>query len=165
MAAIYPFIYPQMANTISVINQIPGQPVATFMKALEVKAGGSGASILPGYLVIADGSNPGYVKAAPDATDTDSVIVGVASSTSTETASVDGTVLVEAAPVLFVSLKAKTPANLVATMRYTNKYILDVTSGNYTLDQGTTTKGLFRLINFDNTTDGNCLASIDCTLW
>lgn len=153
-----------MSKLIQVVNQIGGQPVATFTKPLEVKSGTSG-SILPGYLVIADGSNPGYVKAAADACDTDSVIVGVANSTSSETASADGTVTVEAAPVLFVKIKAKTPASLVATMRYTNKYILDVTSGNYTLDQGTTTKGLFRLLDFDNTTDGNCLASIDCTLW
>jgi len=50
-------------------------------------------------------------------------------------------------------------------MKFTNKYVLDVTTGNYTLDQGTTTKGLFRLLDFDNTTDGNCTASIDCTLW
>lgn len=153
-----------MAKLIRVVNTVAGQPVATFQKALEVKTGTTG-SILPGYLVIADGSNPGYVKAAADACDTDSVIVGIANSTSTETASADGTVTVEAAPVLFVELFAKTPANLTASMRYTNKYILDVTAGSYTLDQATTTKGLFRLLDFDNVTNGKCLASIDCTLW
>lgn len=153
-----------MSNVISVVHQIGGQPVATFKKPLEVKAG-TAASIKPGYLVIADGSNPGYVKAAPDATDTDSAVVGIASSESTETASLDGTVLVEAAPVLLVRLKAKTPGSLLATMKYTNKYILDVINGNYTLDQATTTKGLFRLLDFDTTTDGNCLASVACTLW
>lgn len=154
-----------MSKLIQVVNQVGGQPVATFQKALEVKAGGSGGSILAGMLVIADGSNPGYVKAAPDGAASTDVVVGVANGASTETASVDGTVTVEAAPVLFVKLFAKTPASLVSTMKYTNKYTLDVTAGDYTLDQGTTSNGIFRLIDFDNTTTGTCLASIDCNLW
>lgn len=153
-----------MSKLIQVVNQIGGQPVATFQKPMEVKAGTSG-SILPGMLVIADASNPGYVKAAPDNTISTDLAVGIANSTSSETASLDGTVNVEGAPVLFVKLFAKTPASLLAAMRYTNKYTLDVTGGNYTLDQGTTTNGIFRLIDFDSTTNGQCLASINCNLW
>lgn len=162
----YTLLFPfYMAKTIQTFQVLGGEAVPTFMLQLPVKAGGSGGSILPGYLVIADGSNAGYVKAAPDATISTDLIVGVANAQSTETASVDGFVTFEAAPVLIVKIKAKTPANLVSTMKFTNKYQLDVTSGNYTLDQGTTTNGIFRLIDFDNTTDGNCIASVQCNFW
>ena len=84
-----------MANVIKVLGTPSGNganlsasmpfPAAGY----KVKAGTTG-SILPGYLVIKDGSNAGYVKAAPDATDSTSVILGVAADTSTETASVGG---------------------------------------------------------------------------
>lgn len=153
-----------MAKLIQVLEQVGGQPVNTFMKSFNVKDGTT-ASIKAGYLVIADGSNPGYVKAAADACDTDSTIVGVANSDSTETATAVGSVTVECAPVLVVAVKAKTPANLTTAMKLTNRYILDVTSGNYTLDQGGTTKGLFRLLDWDDTTNGNCVASIQCSLF
>lgn len=157
-----------MANVIKVLGTPSGNganlsasmpfPAAGY----KVKAGTTG-SILPGYLVIKDGSNAGYVKAAPDATDSTSVILGVAADTSTETASVDGNVHVISAPVLLVELAAKTPASL-ATSKLLSKYILDVTSGNYTLDQATTTNGIFTLHDYNDTTTGICKATLACNL-
>lgn len=153
-----------MAKLISTIQQVGGQPVATFLNSFNVKSGTS-ASIQPGYLVITDTSNPGYVKAAPDDTDTDDLVVGVANAASTETASADGVVTVESAPTLLVNIKAKTPGSLTTALKLTDKYTLNVSSGDYTMDQSTTTKGIFRLLSFDNTTQGNCVCSIQCTLF
>lgn len=152
-----------MAKVIQVVNSLQGAAVASFPNALPVKAGAVG-SILPGYPVIVDSGNAGYCKAAPDNMTTADVFLGIASSTSTDTVAADGTVNLEAAPVMIVKIKAKTPANLTAAMCLTNKYTIDLTSANYTLDQGTTTNGVLKLISFDNTTDGNCLATID-TNW
>ncbi len=152
-----------MAKLIQVVNELGGQPVATFQTTLPVKAGAV-SSILPGYPVIVDGSNAGYCKAAPDNMTTSDVFLGIANSTSTDTVAVDGTVTIEAAPVMVVAIKAKTPGSLTAAMKLTNKYTIDLTSSNYTLDQGTTTNGVLKLITFDNITDGNCLATID-TNW
>lgn len=149
-----------MANVIQVLNELGGQPVVNNVPLTVPVKSGTSASILPGYLVIVDGSNAGYGKAAPDATDSTSKILGIANSTSTETASADGTVTIDAASLMVVKLKAKTPASLTAAMKFTNRYTLDVTSGNYTLDQGTTSNGIFTLISFDNTTDGNCIATL-----
>lgn len=150
-----------MASVIKVASSLGGNPVNTLRVTAPVKSGAA-ASIKAGYLVIVDGDNAGYCKAAADACDTDSLVVGVALQDSTDTASADGVVVLASAPQMVVELKAKTPANLVATMKWTNKYILDVTSGAYTLDQGTTTKGIFTLIDYDNTTDGNCIAILAC---
>lgn len=150
-----------MAKLIEVVNTLDGKEVPVLQIAVPVKAGAA-ASIKAGYQVIVDGSNAGYAKAAPDGTDSTSLTLGVASEDSTETASVDGTVMIYTAPVLLVRIKAKTPGSLVATMKLTNKYALDVTTGNYTLDQGTTSNGIFTLLDYDNTTDGNCLAALAC---
>ncbi len=152
-----------MAKVIQVQSALGGEAVPTFPKALPVKAGAVG-SILPGYPVIVDSGNAGYCKAAPDNMTTSDVFLGIANSQSTETVSVDGTVTLEAASVMVVAIKAKTPASLTAAMKLTNKYTIDLTSSNYTLDQGTTTNGVLKLVDFDNTTDGNCIATID-TNW
>ena len=150
-----------MAKVLEVINQLSGTPVHTLQMTFPVKAGAA-ASIKAGYLVIVDGSNAGYAKAAPDGTVTTDLVLGVATSDSTDTASADGVVQIQSAPVLLVRIKAKTPGSLAATMVLTNKYQLDVTTGNYTLDQGTTTNGIFTLLSYDNTTDGNCIAAVAC---
>lgn len=125
-----------------------------------VKAG-TAASIQEGYLVIKDGSNAGYAKAAADACDSTAVILGVATSASTETAAADGYVTVQWMQNLLVEIYAKTPASL-AISKLISSYILDVTSGNYKLDEATTTNGFIRLLSYDNTTDGKCLALITC---
>lgn len=150
-----------MAKVLEVINQLSGVPVHTFQVSLPVKAGAA-ASIKAGYLVIVDGSNAGYCKAAPDGTVTTDLVLGVAVADSTDTASADGVVQIQSAPVLLVRIKAKTPGSLASTLVLTNKYQLDVTNGNYTLDQGTTTNGIFTLLSYDNTTDGNCIAAVAC---
>lgn len=150
-----------MASVINVINTVSGQNAEAFQVNAPVYAGTVG-SILPGYLVIVDGSHAGYVKAAADGASTSDLVVGVACSTSTETASADGVVSIISGTTLLVGLKAKTPANLVSTMKWTNKYVLDVTSGSYTLDQGTTSNGIFTLVDYDDTTNGNCIAVLAC---
>ena len=153
-----------MANVIEVLNDLEGQPTPNFSVTAPVKAGAVG-SILPGYLVIVDGGNAGYVKAAADACASTSLVVGVASSTSTDTVAADGTVTFVTAPVLFIRIHAKTPANLTAAMVWTDKYILDVSSGAYTLDQGTTTNGIFTIVKYPDTnftTTGVCLATVAC---
>lgn len=153
-----------MAKLINVLSSLDGVQVATHQVQLKVKDGTT-ASIKAGMLVIRDGSNAGYVKAAADACDTDSLILGVANSDSTETSTAVGYVTVEAAPVMVVRMKAKTPANLTQALCLTNRYILDVTSGSYTIDTATTTKGIFTIVSFDNTTDGNCIATFSTNGW
>ena len=150
-----------MAKTIKVLNQLGGQQVSnTFPLTVPVYAG-TAASIKPGMLVITNGAHAGYWKAAADAnTDTLTVNAGIATSESTETAAAEGVVTIETAPVMLVSVKAKTPGNLTAAMKGV-AFILDVDgSGNYTLDQATSTNGMLNIVDFDNTTDGNCI----CTL-
>lgn len=119
-------------------------------RMFKVKAGAA-ASIKPGYLVIEDDGNAGYVKAAADAyASTTSKILGVASSTSTDTASADGILpSITTADKMVCKMYAKTPANLTQAMRFTGKFILDVTAGAYTLDQATTTNGVLKLVDFD----------------
>jgi len=151
-----------MAAVIKVINTPDGQFPKTFIRKGVVKAG-SVESIKPVYLIIKDSGNAGYAIAAPDATASTAEVLGVATSTSNDTASADGTFEFVTGAALLVEIKAKTPGSLVSTMLY-DQYTLDVTSGAYTLDQGTTTNGIFRLFDFDNTTDGNCIATLSCNL-
>ena len=111
-------------------------------------------------LVITDAGHAGYWKAAPDATsDTTTINAGIARSESTETVAANGTVEIDTAPVLLVKIKAKAPGSLTAAMKGV-AWILDVTAGDYTLDQGTSANGIFNILDYDNTTDGNCT----CTL-
>lgn len=152
-----------MARLIQTLNNGDGGFPVPFTQDFDVYAGAVG-SIIPGMLVISDASHPGYVIAAPDATDTDDIIVGVACSTSTDTVAGNGTVSIETAPYLLVNIFAKTPGSLTQALKL-DLYNLDVTAGSYTLDQGTTTKGIFRLFEYDNTTTGKCIASIKCSIW
>lgn len=148
---------------IEVLNSLDGnQAVPTYTMNLPVKAGAA-TSIKRGYLVIKDGSNAGYVKAAADGASTDDVILGVAVSDSNDTATADGTVDIATAPTLVVRIKAQTPGNLAATKLF-DVYTLDVATGEYLLDEDDTTKGIFRLISYDNATDGNCIATLS-TNW
>ena len=145
-----------MAKTIKVLSQLGGQQVTSpFPVTVPVFAGGT-SSIKAGMLVITDAVNPGYWLAAPDATDTDTFInAGVATSDSTETATANGTVTIDVAEVMIVSVKAKTPADLTVAKKGV-AFILDVSGSDYTMDQGTSTKGILNLIDFDNISDGNC---------
>ena len=153
-----------MAKVLKVRGGLAGQQIANpFPVTLPVFAGAVG-SILPGYLVIVDGSHAGYCKAAADACDTDSTILGVANSTSTDTVAADGTVTIDAAPVMMLEAYVKTAASLTTAMVLTNKYILDVTSGSYTVDQGTTSKGLFKIVQILDSTTGLILCTL-ATNW
>ena len=146
-----------MAKSIKVLGQFGGKQVANPYPVTVPVILGTAASIKPGMLVITDGSNPGYWMAAPTATDTDTAInVGVATSTSTETAGVDGTVTMDTSQVMIVSIKALDPTAL-ATAKKGVAWILDVSvGGDYTLNQGTSTKGIFNILDYDNAVDGNC---------
>ena len=150
-----------MAKLIEVIGLEGGAAAPTFMKPLDVKSGTS-ASVKVGYLVVEDAGNAGYYKAAANGTDTDTTITGVANIESTETASADGVVdVVKGDRRLICRMKATTPANLAITVIGT-KCTLDVSSGDYTVDENDTTKGFIEILDYDNTTDGNCIVAIDC---
>ena len=153
-----------MAKLVKVLGTFPASTnVATFPVKLPVYAGAA-SSIKAGMLVITDGSHAGYWKAAPDATDTDTFVnAAVAAGDSTETASANGVVEVIVAPRLMVEVLAKTPANLTAAMKGV-AFILDVSGGDYTLDQATSTKGIFNILDFDNTTTGTCTCMLN-TYW
>lgn len=124
----------------------------------DVKSGAA-ASIKAGQFVIVDGGNAGYVKLAPDASDTDDTWVGLAATDSTDTATADGTVQVYDDPDLHFEGKAKTPGNLAQAIKLTS-VTLDVDSGVQTIDENDTTKGVLVIHDYDNTTDGNVTFSI-----
>lgn len=151
-----------MAKLISVTNTGEGGVPNVFPISLDVKSG-TVSSIKAGTLVVKDGSNAGYVAAAADGTASTAVVVGVAASDSSETASADGQVNVYSDANLIATMFAKTPANLVQSMKYA-KYILDVTGADTTLDQATTTNGFITMMDYDNVTDGNCNVIIHCTI-
>lgn len=150
-----------MGYVLQVLGTPSGTPVETFPVALPVKAGAA-STIKAGAPVIVNGSQAGYVTYGPNGMSTSNLCVGVAATDSTETVAADGTVLVYSAPLLLVKCKAATPANLTAAMKLTNKYTIAISGSSYLLDQGTTSSGVLTLIDFDNTTDGNCTAVLAC---
>lgn len=146
-----------MAKSIKVINRLGGQQVMNTRPLTLPVIAGTTSSIKVGMLVIMDGGNPGYWKAAPDDTDTDtSINVGVATSDSTETATADGTVTIETADVMLVSIVAETPAALAAAS-LGDAFSLTVTGANYMVNESNNVKGIFNILSYDNTTDGNCI--------
>lgn len=148
-----------MAKYIQIVGTPEGSTqFASMAPNFPVKAGAV-SSILNGYLVIQDGSNAGYFAAAPDTTDTDSFIFGVANAPSTDTVAADGVVNVYRGTRILARMFAKTAGSLVSTM-VGSKFILDVTSGNYTFDQGTTTKGFIHLLEILDAVTGECLVEI-----
>ena len=149
-----------MAKEIKVLSQFGGQQVASPFPVTVPVFAGAISSIKKGMLVYTDGGHAGYWKAGADAATTTQLINGgVATSDSTDTAAANGEVTIDVAPVMLVSLKAKTPANLTAAMRGV-AFILDVTGSDYTMDQGTSVNGILNLIDYDNTTDGNCICAL-----
>ena len=110
-------------------------------------------AILPGEPVVAKAIGSQYGKAAGDGTQvigTD-LMLGIAQSASTHTASADGTVEVYLPlPGVKYSAKAKTPAsfNTEAEIKALvgNDVLFDLTSGTYTVDESTvhsTNNGLY----------------------
>ena len=152
-----------MAKVIRVMGDLSGTrtDVANLPAAgFKVKSGTT-SSIKKGYLVIKDGSNAGYAKAAADGTASTSVILGIATGDSNETASADGNVNVAWLQNLVVEIFANTPGSL-ATSKLLSQYTLKVSGGSYLLDEATTTNGFIRLLDYDNTTNGKCTAVITC---
>ena len=120
-----------------------GSPVQ--YRKFDVKAGSAG-SIPLGSLVIQDAGNAGYVKFAPDGTNSDSIWIGIASTTSTDTASADGVVEVAYSIAgLVVEGTATTPGNLAQALELT-RVTLDVTSTTQTIDENDTTKGVMQIL-------------------
>ena len=127
-----------------------------------VKAGAA-ASIKAGEPVIENTSGDvEYVKAAGANITTSDTFVGIAASTSTDTASADGYVDV-ALPSANTVLKglAKTKANLASSMRLT-KVVIDYTSPNYTIDESTTTNGFCQILDY-NSDSGEVEFVVDLT--
>lgn len=151
-----------MAYRIKTLNEGAGNLPQPFIQELDVKSGTAG-SIEPGMLVVKDGSNAGYVAAGANGATTSAIVVGVAASTSTETASLDGKVLVESAPVILAQMFATTPGNLSQAVKLT-ACTLDVSSGAYTIDENDTTNGFIRLYSY-NATTGECIVSFSCNVW
>ena len=143
-----------MAKYIKVISQLAGQQVASpFPVTVPVEAGTT-ASIKPGMLVIT--ANAGYWGAAPDGTDTDTLInAGIATSESTETATANGTVTIDTAQVMVVQLFAATPGSLAAASKGV-AWVLTVSAAGYLMNESSATKGIFNLLDYDNTTNGYC---------
>jgi hypothetical protein len=146
-----------MAKSIKVLNRLGGQQVVSPFPVTVPVFAGAISSIKTGMLVIMDAVNPGYWLAAPDATDTDTAInVGVATSDSTETVTANGTVTIDTSDEMLVSIKANTPASLSVANRGI-AYVLKVSGSDYMLDETAATKGIFNIVDYDNTTDGNCI--------
>lgn len=102
------------------------------------------AAINPGELCKIKSAGSPYVIALVDAdltAGTDSQFVGLAASTATHTASVDGTVLVHmASPSIVYEAKAKTSTNVDTQAKIDamvgDRKIIDVTSTVHTVDDG-----------------------------
>jgi len=135
-------------------------PQNTAMKEYDVKSG-SAASIKNKMLVKEDGSNAGYVTKCANGETTSANIIGVALADSTDTASADGKVLIARGFPLRCRAKATTAANLAQATKNT-KVTLDVSSNDNTVDEDDTSNGFIKVVDYDNTTDGNVIVEIDC---
>ena len=113
---------------------------------------GTAASIKAGDLVTKDGSNQGYVKVAVDGGSSSLVWVGVAATTSTDTATADGVVDVFDSVTNVIRGYATTSSNLARSLVFT-QVTLDVTSSVQTIDENDTSSGTFIIVGYD-TNDG-----------
>ena len=116
-----------------------------------VKAGAA-ATIKAGEMVIKDADDAGYVSAAANGASNSSVWVGVAATTSTETATVDGVVEVYDNPITVFRGKPTTAANLARAIVFT-QVTLDVGSVYQTIDENDTSNGTFIIVGFDTNED------------
>ena len=137
-----------MLNDFRPVDSSAGNSIA---HTYAVKAGAA-STIKAGEMVIKDGSNAGYVSAAADGASNSSVWVGVAASTSTETATADGTVEVYDNPMTVFRGKPTTAANLARAIVFT-QVTLDVGSVYQTIDENDTSSGTFIITDY-NTDEG-----------
>ncbi|REK57578.1 MAG: hypothetical protein DWQ49_08915 [Bacteroidetes bacterium] len=135
----------------------------TSVRTFDVKSGAA-ASIAVGDLVVVDGSNAGYVAKAANGASSSSTWVGRAVTTSTDTASADGTVEVEYAPTgLIVRGTPTTVGNLAQAIKGT-KVTLDVASGTQTVDENDTSSGILTVVGYDDTTGSESIdVVVPCT--
>lgn len=123
-------------------------------------ASGTAASIEPGMVVIVSSNN---AAEGTNGLANTGDILGIAASTSTETASAAGVVLVYRAPVLRAKAVATTPGNLSSSVILT-KCTLDVSGTDHTVDENDTTNGFIRILDYDDTTNGNLDVEVITTL-
>lgn len=123
----------------------------------QVVASGTVESIKPGMMVAI--SSNAMAEAANGAT----ACNGFGVSTSSETASVAGTVLVVRSARIRGYGIAQTPGNLSSSTRLT-KVTLDVSGEDHLLDENDTSSGFIRLMEIGDTTTGRCLFEVDVTL-
>ena len=143
-----------MAKKFTNIRTITGEPVAPVEYDVDA---GAVATIATGN-PLAD--NSGYVtNVSTGATS----MVGIAAGPSDETATADGKVNVYQAPWLRFNAVATTPANLAQTTK-TTTVTIDVATADFTVDENDTSSGFVRIVDYDNTTDGNCDCIAACTL-
>lgn len=136
-----------MLNDFRPVDSSVGGAVA---HTYAVKSGAE-ASIKAGEVVIKDGSNAGYVSAAADGSSNTSVYVGIAATTSTDTATADGTVEVYDNPITVFRGKPTTAANLARAIVFT-QVTLDVGT-HQTIDENDTSNGTFIITDY-NTDEG-----------
>lgn len=108
--------------------------------------------ILPGEPVIQNAGNPSFVAAAGNGASNSATWIGIAATTSTQTASANGQVYVIDDPKVVYRAKATTPANLAQTILNT-KVTLDLAGGVYKVDEDDTTNGTLTIKDF-NATEG-----------
>lgn len=139
----------QFTEDFKIVGTLDGSEPTT--RVFDVDASGSGATISKGDLVILD-STAGYVKKAPDGAANTSQWVGIATSDSDETGSVDGTVAVAFSTAgLVVRGAPTTPGNLALALKLT-RVTLDVSGGGVqTVDENDTTNGVLRVLTYDTT--------------
>jgi hypothetical protein len=100
------------------------------------------------WVIQGTGGDVEYVTKCADGSSTSDVHVGLAVSTSTNTASADGYVYVVDQPTATFVARPTTSANLASTIRNT-KVTMDVTSGVFTIDENDTTNGVFLITDYD----------------
>lgn len=131
-----------------VVDPVGERPIA---RRYQTKA--AGTQIKAGEWVIQGTSGDvEYVTVIADTADSDDVWVGVAASTSTETASADGEVFVYDDPSYVFRGKPTTAANLATTLLNT-QVTVDVTSSVQTIDENDTTKGTLMIVGYDDDND------------
>lgn len=131
-------------------NFVQAEAQSTEAHPYAVKSG-TAASITVGNVVIEDKTNAGYVKAVGTAEVTnEDVVVGGAISTSTETASADGVVMVsdELATQIFRGKTVGTP-----TQAQVNSIVTITSAGDGTqkINEDNATGGVAKIIDFDAT--------------
>ena len=141
-----------MAINCFVLGDTSGRPIPT--QILKVYQGAAN-TITPGDLLVPDNSNDGYWRIAADGeASTYAKEVAVATSTSTEGVSTNGTVQAHKGPNMRIAMVATTAANL--SQAVAGDYVtLDVSDGVQTVDEDDTTNGFLEIENPETSSPGS----------